>query len=431
MGWVGVAASIALVVTATSPATARVGRSAVARTFATHLPLAVPAVSGLGRVTRAATIGRPVGGPKFSLSRSDGNDVHGPLDLRSMRIARGKHQDTIWFTTFGPVGNSAIDPHNGNFAVLIDTNDDRKFDYGLYVFYSRRLRGLLVKGARHRVGKAPTTRIGPREFRTRLAHGQIDDPGTYRFAVFSYYQSAPCSTHNACIDAVPNRFPLVPLDYAPPSTNWVSVPEFSSDASSDLSSRVTFTTADNKAGTGVKTWTLERRLLGSGKWRPFKKGRGKHGAVDVTGKEGASYDLRIVVTDKQKNRKTGKEQRTTFPYDDRNAKIAYSSSTQATATDAFLGTISTVGFSGTDTVTFTLPAGRKACILGGPTAGGIAHVDATIGGSTVPAFTETSATAPREQLHCYLSFAGGDQLVLTPDVSSTDGFVLDGIAVKP
>jgi hypothetical protein len=82
---------------------------------------------------RAPEASAPLGA-SFAIRRDDGNDVKGDLDLRSMRISRGKAKDTIAFATFDPVSNTAIDPENGNFAVLIDTDNDRDYDFGQYVF---------------------------------------------------------------------------------------------------------------------------------------------------------------------------------------------------------------------------------------------------------------------------------------------------------
>ncbi len=68
-------------------------------------------------------------GAAFAISRGDANDVKGDLDLRAMKISRGKAKDTIAFSTYDAVSNAAIDG-DGNFAVLIDTNNDRRYDFG-------------------------------------------------------------------------------------------------------------------------------------------------------------------------------------------------------------------------------------------------------------------------------------------------------------
>ena len=159
----------------------------------------------------------------FSISRKDGNDTRGPLDLSSMKLTRGKKQDTISFTTLGRVPNAAIDPKNGNFAVLIDNNDNRKFDFAQYVFFSKgKIRGLLynLKTDRTVDRTVPTSRTGPKAFRQVIERTRLQSPGTYRIALFAVYGASPCA--QTCQDAIPNRFPLIPLDHRAPTVTWDS-----------------------------------------------------------------------------------------------------------------------------------------------------------------------------------------------------------------
>ena len=84
------------------------------------------------------------GARSFRIRRTDGNDVKGPLDLKALTITRGRSEDVLTFKTQAKVKNSQLDPTNGNFAIGIDTNDDQKYDYYEYFFYSEgRLRSLL------------------------------------------------------------------------------------------------------------------------------------------------------------------------------------------------------------------------------------------------------------------------------------------------
>ena len=48
----------------------------------------------------------------------------------------------------------------------------------------------------------------------------------------------------------------------------------------------------------------------------MEDGKGLTPTVDVPGAEGATYDLRTIVVDRQKNRTVSTSKRTTFPYDD-------------------------------------------------------------------------------------------------------------------
>lgn len=169
---------------------------------------------------------------RFSIARTDGNDVKGALDLRSMRIERGRVKDTLTFSTHDAVSTESIDPENGNFAVLIDKNDDRTYEYGQYVFFAAgRIRGVLVNLRSDRVidRTAPTSRTGPAGFRTVIQRGKIDSPGTYRFALFAYNEDSPCTRRNPCVDTIPNRFPLIALDHKAPTIAIDAIDAYATD----------------------------------------------------------------------------------------------------------------------------------------------------------------------------------------------------------
>jgi hypothetical protein len=251
----------------------------------------------------------------FSIARTDGNDVRGALDLRSMRIERGRVKDTLTFSTHDAVSTMAIDPDNGNFAVLIDRNDDRTYEYGQYVFFAAgRVRGVLVNLRSDRVidRTVPTSRTGPAGFRTVIQRGKIDSPGTYRFGLFAYNEDSPCTRRNPCVDTIPNRFPLIALDHRAPTAAIDAVDAYASDITATTTIPFGFSVADDRFGTGVKRWVVQTRELGSGTdWEEVDRGRTSSPTVDVTGEAGGTYDIRIVMTDRQRNRKISSMRRTT------------------------------------------------------------------------------------------------------------------------
>jgi hypothetical protein len=416
-----VVASMSLVVVAALPGTAgpRVPR------FVTQVPFG------------AAIIARAVEGDGFAISRKDGSDVKGPLDLASMKITRGKGNDTIVFSNHGGVSNTAIDPDNGNFAILIDTNDDRNYDFGQYVFFAwGKLRGLLVNlRTNHIVDRtAPTSRANAKTFRTVIQRGKIDSPGTYRFAVFSYYQAPPCSKKHACIDAIPNRFPLIPLDHKAPSVSGLTLADFSTDASTGdgLVSPFSFDVADDAFGTRIKQWTVQRKEVGAGTgWKNVDSRKGTSPTVDVPGLEGTSFDVRVVVVDKQKNKKVSSTQRTSFPFDDRNLPaVTYSTGTLpvlGTPADAFLQTTSAVAQNETATLAFT--DGSQVCVVGGPS-GASATANATLDVGVPVALAEETSTSARNIFGC-ISVLGSGAHSLVVQTSSAEPFVIDGFYVIP
>jgi hypothetical protein len=407
------------------------------------LALLVPVVASAGprvptwvtRARGASSRTAPVAvaaGPGFSISRDDGDDTQGALDLRSMKITRGGTKDTVVFTNDTAVSNADIDPDNGNFAVLIDRNDDRTFDFGQYVyFYAGKLRGVLVNLRTNRAvdRTAPVARVNARTFRTVIQRSKIDSPGTYRFAVFTYSEAAPCTRKNACVDALPNRYPLVPLDHKAPSITVQQLDDFANDSSDDLTTPFEFTAADDPFGTGVASWIVQRKEVGADTgWEQVRKGTAKHPTVDIPGDQGRTFDVRVIVVDRQRNRKVSDIFRTSFAVDDRDPGIQYTGSTTTTSVPgAFLGTTTVVATGGT--VSFTFTGGFAVCVVGGPVgAGQTAVVTATLNASPVSIGDETDATALRDRIGCYANGSGTHTLALT--VTSAEGFVIDGFYVE-
>ena len=395
------------------------------------------------RVPRFASKGLPEIAPPaqaptgraFSISRNDGNDVPGPLDLASMRISRGKSNDTVAFAAHGAVSNTAIDPSNGNFAILIDINDDRDYDYGQYVFFAAgKLRGTLVNlNTNNLIDRTvPTSRTGSRGFRQVIQRAKIHSPGTYRFAVYGYYQASPCSKQHPCIDTIPNRYPLIPLDHRAPSSAWDSWETYSGDATDDLTSPVQFHFDDDQFGTGVKGWEVQRRKAGATKWVTVDHGKTISPTVLVPGAAGNTYDVRTIVVDRQKNRKISTSKRTTFPYDDDAAVYDPSVIQDETATGWFLGTRSGISNAvpGTATFTFTGGSGTQVCVMGGPVDSGTATADVDLDGAVVVPMTEDVSVLVHSRIQCYLTDnANPHTLVVTGTSAST--FWIDGFYVVP
>jgi hypothetical protein len=407
------------------------------------LVASLPSTAG-PRVPRFATRGpfgadvaaRAVAGDGFAISRKDGNDVKGPLDLASMKITRGKGNDTIVFSNHGAVSNTAIDPDNGNFAILVDTNDDRNYDFGQYVFFAAgKLRGVLVNlETSHVVDRtAPTSRMNGKTFRTVIQRGKIDSPGTYRFVAASFYQASPCSKKHACIDTIPNRFPLIPLDHKAPSVSGLAIEDFSTDASTGaaLVSPFSFDVADDEFGTGIKQWTVQRKEVGAGTgWKNVDSGKGTSPTVNVPGLEGATFNVRVVVVDKQKNKKVSSTKRTSFPFDDRNVAVTYSTGNPpvlGTPADAFLQTTSAVAQSETATLDFI--DGSSVCVVGGPSAAS-ATADATLDAGLPVALAEETTTASRNLFSC-IAVPGSGAHTLEVQTTSAEPFVIDGFYVVP
>ena len=369
---------------------------------------------------------------RFAIARTDGNDVKGALDLRSMRIERGRVKDTVTFSTHDAVSTTAIDPENGNFVILIDRNDDRRYEYGQYVFFAAgRIRGVLVNLRSDRVidRTVPTSRTGAAGFRTVIQRGKIDSPGTYRFALFAYNEDSPCTRRNPCIDSIPNRFPLIALDHQAPTAAIDAIDAYATDTTDTTTIPFGFSVADDQFGTGVKRWVVQTRELGSGAWIEVDRGRASSPTVDVTGAAGVTVDIRVVMTDRQRNRKISNTRRTSFPRDDRAGTIGYAgTTTQASPSGAFLGTTTSLAMAATATLDIDVSTASEVCVVGGPAAAA-ASADWTIGGTSMSPLAEDTTTPARHRFACASVSAGQHEVVITG--TSAEPFVLDAIYVKP
>ena len=377
----------------------------------------------------------------FSITRKDGNDVRGPLDLASMKISRGKTKDTVAFTGRGPISNGDLDINDGNLLILIDTNDAPPFEYGQYVFYAGgKLRGVLVNlGTNNIVDRTvPTSRTGPRGFRQVIQRAKIHSPGTYRFIAGSYYQGSPCSEAHACIDTIPNRYPpLIPLDHRAPSFGWDDWETYSGDASDELTSPIEFHVADDQFGTGVKEWIVQRQRPRG--WPHLDNGGGRARrltpTVDRAGRRGS--DLRPADDRDRPAERTGRSRPPSAPR-------SRSTTTTATydpavtqdvaATGWFLGTrsgISNAVRRAPRPSSFTGGTGTQVCVMGGPVDSGTATADVSLDGAAQLPMTEDVSVLVHSRIQCYADGQRQPAHACSSTGTSASTFWIDGFYVVP
>jgi hypothetical protein len=365
----------------------------------------------------------------IGIYRTDGNDVQGALDLASVRLTEIKGGDRFTIRTLTAFTATQLNGSNGWVEVDIDVNADRNFEYWVAVFYNNgKLRAVQGHGDRG-VRYVPVRRVDKRAVSFDLAHRYLGSVGSFDFATFSVWRASPCSKRKPCVDAIPNRYPLMRHDWTPPTIAWKSVPAYSTDATNTLSFPVTFVAKDNQYGSGLDHWTVQAMQTG-GAWTTVKTGRLAKPTVTVTGAEGEVTFVRVIAYDRQKNKRISTIKNVTVPFDDRNAALVYSAAPTLVANaDAFLGTTSEMAE--TTTLTYTLPDTMSLCVIGGPTATGTtASASLAVGGSVLDTMTETDATAPHSTVGCVNGFtSGGQDLVVT--VTTAAPFVVDGIAILP
>jgi hypothetical protein len=364
------------------------------------------------------------------ISRSDGNDVPGPLDLASMRLTPISGGDRIQIRTLGKFTATQLDGDAGWFEVDFDTNADRKYDFWAVVFYAKGKLFAIQGQGQNSLRKLPVRRVDTRTISFDIAHRNLGNISSYDFVVYSIWRAKPCSNANACVDTIPNRYPLIRHDFTAPSISWSSVPKYSTDVSDSLTFPVAFGVKDDRYGSGVKGWTLQRRALGTTTWTDVKNGTTSHPSVNITGDEGVTYQFRVLALDRQGNRSGSPIKTTAMPWDDRNAAmLTYSDPpTQVDGVvGAFLGTTSHMA--DTTTVSTTVPDNVDLCVLGGPTAPGTSATATLFVGTQVWAtMTETEDTAPREPVGCLHGFTTGGQALIVTVTSSTP-FVFDGLGI--
>jgi hypothetical protein len=381
-----------------------------------------------------AMLAVPVPAGANVITRADGNDTRGPLDLALVRVTHAMGATVFRIMTLKHFGNNQVNGDKGLLEVDFDTNADRNANFYAVVFFKHgKMRGLLFKGNGDRIaGTLAASRVGRRSVQVKVPLAKIGNPKSYDFAVFSAYFATPCRDAHPCIDSIPNRFPLIRHDLTGPTFRWTPIPPtYSTDLTSHLAFPVSFAVKDDKYGSGVKEWTLQRQEVGTATWVVVKVGTKLSPTVKVAGlEEGKSYDLRVVVRDNQGNVTKGSVKRTSVPDDDANTFFEYSSSWTSTGgvSGAFLGTTHTAGLD--ETVSFVVESGQELCILGGPTAAAEATAHLVVGGGPPVVLTEETDTAARTKLACVAEAFAPNTLVLIT-VTSAELFVFDGAAILP
>jgi hypothetical protein len=363
--------------------------------------------------------------------RNDGKDTRGPLDLASVRLTAMTKSDRIAVTTKAPISARQLDGAKGWIEVDFDTNADRQVDTWVAMYFVRsRLRAVQMRG-NNVVRQLSARRDGPKKVLFDIRRSNLGTMKSYDFAVFSIWNGKPCTTKHSCVDGIPNRFPLLRNDFTAPTITWGTLPTLSTDVSPNPTFDVGFSIADDPNGSGVKSWTLEQQQDG-GSWMQAAAGTGATPPPpSVTGVEGEVTSVRVIAVDRQGNTRTSSIETVIVPWDDQNADNFFTYTVQTPTaltgvTGAFRGTVSELPL-GT-IVTATLPAGSDVCVLGGPTGvGTTGSIDVRVDGSKVGVMNEDETTAARDTKCVGASTHGGSTLEL--EVTSTDAFIFDGLAV--
>jgi hypothetical protein len=385
----------------------------------------------VGALVATLVIGIGIAGSANVITRLDGNDTKGPLDLGGAKVSHVPGGSVFQINTLASFTNAQANGKNGLFEVGIDSNADRNPNYFIDVFFAAgRFRGVLFKPNGSVITyNLKAARVSPKAVKVTLPHSQIIQKGSYDFLIFSAYFAAPCTNKNPCVDAIPNRYPLIRHDFTPPSIKWGSAPAYASDVSTTLSVPLALTVTDDPFGSGVKNWILEKKPVGTLLWETVETGSSRTMSVNASGEEGSSYDFRVRAVDRQNNKGTSTTKRTSFPFDDRNVLFTYSAATQS---DGVAGTVlaTTSSLANDETITFTMPfSGATECFIGGPTAGAALTVYISRDGTPWGSFSENGTTPARHRF-CTAGAPSGTVFSLRV-VTASDPFVFDGFVIAP
>jgi hypothetical protein len=360
---------------------------------------------------------------------ADGNDTKGPLDLASVRLTEVSGADRFQVKTLAKFTAKQLDGDKGWIEVDFDTDADRTIDIWVVVYYYKGKLFAIEGHGSSAIRKLPARRADARTVSFDIKHDQLGHMESYGFDAASIWRASPCSRSKPCVDTIPNRFPLLLHDFTPPSLVGASVPTYSTDVSLTLTFPLTFKLADDPNGTGLKSWTLQRRMSTATTWETLTDGNTTKSTVDVLGEEGTNEEFRVLAVDKQGNKATFKLGKTAVPFDDGNSAIIYSSSTQIARSTAFLGTVTQLANGETATFTFTPEVGFFCVLIGHPeTSGAIASAKLEIDGFEYGTFAAGDGTGDVFPLCEVLPSGVSHTAVLTG--MSAEPYVIDGMVAR-
>jgi hypothetical protein len=367
-----------------------------------------------------------------TIVRKDGNDTKGPLDLARLRISDAGHRETEFqLTTFSAFTNTQVNGKRGAFELDIDTDANRKADYfAVVVAAAGKMRGVLFDDRSSVVTrKLVAGRDSKRSVWVRIPLAKMGRPSSFDVGAFSLFFYSPCSSKAPCVDAIPNRYPLIRYDFTAPEFNWDDVPYVARSRPFP----VRFTVKDDRYGSGIDRWIVQRRLVGTSGWHNAASGRTLSPKVFIDVPGGGQYEVRVLVFDRQSNTTVSSTDTTIVPWDDSDGPMVYSGSWSAASgvTAAFASTTHTGQQDAT--LDAVLPAGSSLCLFGQPTSSGTtASASISIPGAVLSdTVYENDATTAKHPLACWPVSDAGSSVELQLTVTSTEPFIVDAVLSYP
>jgi hypothetical protein len=246
-----------------------------------------------------------------TFTKSDGNDSPGRLDIRSVSVSHKDSSVVHGVKTYE--GWSAKSLGDDSFFIVgIDTNFDDDFERCAFILSVGRLRGSLTNCRQRFFRTLPVTKPSRTMVKVTIPGGEL--PGVYRWAVFSYWTGPPARCSVECVDAAPNRPPPILHDLTPPLIEMATDPLRVWESATMPDFVFPFSVSD--AHTGVASWSVQSRPLGTTTWTTVSTGSGE-GPQDpsFTGVAPGQYQYRVVVIDGHDNRTNGPSRLVYVPTD--------------------------------------------------------------------------------------------------------------------
>ena len=219
----------------------------------------------------------------------DGNDVATALDIRSVSQGHARSRVTHSLRTYGAFSSRFLQGDN-IIGFGFDTNHTaRSAERFVFVFWAGRLRAAVTNRSGDFIAWARVSRPSSHSVKVKVSRGSLNNPTGYRWAAFTVVGSRA--------DRAPNRG-LILHDITAPKIVFRRQP-----IPADVNYDVTFSVSD-KGGSGLKSWRLQQRDLGTTTWATIKSGSaGGSKTVPIAAAEDDDDQYRVVAVDGQGNRR--------------------------------------------------------------------------------------------------------------------------------